>query len=320
MNSFIAFLEDNNLDFDRIYVDKFYHSIKDNKWILVDNNVLKWCGYYSENKEYKLKQRYLELIQKEFKLDDDYKMMNMKDFNSIDKNSINIMFSSDFSKNGNKTKYLIIRPDCFEDSLFMLKTDRSSTIRKCYLDLKKYFIKYLEYVTNVTIARLKEENVKLKKNQSNVVVQYATGYKPLESNKFIYVMSNKNYISHNLFKIGHTTDLKEILKQNKSKKPFGGEMNLLFFMKVFNSEIMEEFIFSKLEQFRHEDYDIFHINYYMLMDLMKEFERMESNSNNNFNSIISKYKREDIQRVNLFEDIEIISKKASEEAGLENYC
>lgn len=316
MNSFLEFLADNELDLDKIYVDKFYHSIKDNKWILVDNEVLKWCTCQSEKKEHKIKRRYLELIQKKFELEEDYKILSKKDFNCIDKGSINIMFSSDFSKNGNKTKYLIISPRCFEDSLFMLKTIRAAVIRKYYLDLKKYFMKYLENRRNMTISKLKEEIEKLKKNQSNVVVTYVNGHKPLESNKFIYVMSNKRYMSHNLFKIGHTSYLEEITQKDKPEEPSDDKMLLLFSMKVFDCNIMEEFIFDKLEQFKHDNYGFFHINYYMLMDLMKGFERMETNNINNINSIFSKYKPEDIQQVDLSKDIEIISKKVSEEAGL----
>jgi hypothetical protein len=87
-------------------------------------------------------------------------------------------------------------------------------------------------------------------------------------------------------------------------------------MKVFNSESVEKFIFSKLEPFRQNKFELFHINYFMLMELMKEFERMEIENTNNFNTIISKYKPEDIKYVDFSKDIEIISKEANQKAEL----
>ncbi len=210
----------------------------------------------------------------------------------------------------NRHTYIIMHPDSFKQSLMLMDTEKAKQIRVYYINLEKYFKKYVEYTSGLQIAQLKEENERLKKNQSNIKVHYINKYKPLESNTFIYVMSTKSYISQNLFKIGHTADLSKRVKQHKTGRASGDEMYLLFSMKVFNSEIMEKFIFSKLEQFRHNRYELFHINYYMLIDLLKEFERMENDNNNNFNSIISKYKPEDIQQVDLSKDIESIAKEA----------
>jgi hypothetical protein len=195
-----------------------------------------------------------------------------------------------------------------------MQTDRAKQIRKYYLDLEEYFNKYVEYTSGLEIAKLKEENDRLKKNQSNIIVNYVSEYKPLESNTFIYVMATKSYMSQNLFKIGHTTDLKKRVKQHQAGRANGDEMYLLFSMRVYNSDIMEKFIFSKLEPFRQSKFELFHINFNMLIELMEEFERMELENNNNFNSIISKYKPEDIQKVDLSEDIVSISEIANQKA------
>ena len=312
--SFLAFLENKNINIDKIYIDRFYHSICNNKWILVCDKTLEWCGYKSESDKYKSQKKYLQLLNSNFN-NNDYKLLTSGEFNSYNKDELNILFKQN-DTHGNKKMYLLLRPRLFKESLMLMQTEKSKQIRKYYLDLEEYFNKYVEYTSGLEIAKLKEENERLKKNQSNIIVHYVTQYKPLENNTFIYVMATKSYMSKNLFKIGHTTDLKKRIKQHQSNRANGDEMYLIFSMKVFDSDVMEKFIFSKLEPFRQSKFELFHINFNMLMEIMKEFERMELENNNIINSIFSKYNPEDVKNLNLSEDIEIISEKANKEAGL----
>ncbi len=314
MNSFLTFLSDSGLTFDKIYVDKFYHSICDKKWILVDLEVLKWIGYESLNKEYKNKQKYLDMVSSHFDKEKDFKLLSSAEFNNLDIETINIIFKTDISTNGNKTQYLIISPRCFKESLLMLKTDKASDIRKYYLDLEEYFNKYVEYTTNVTIAKLKEENEKLK-NQSILTVNYLESYKPVQQNSYVYVISSKHYIANNVFKIGHTKYLNDRVKSYKTGRHSDDNLELIFSMKVVDGKSAEQYIFSKIDQFR-ETNEMYCINYYMLIEIMNEFKRMEDENTNKINSIISKYEPKEIKEINMTSCFEEIVQKANEDAGL----
>jgi hypothetical protein len=59
---FNEFLNITNYKFNKYVVDKFYHSIKDDIPIYLDNDLIKWCGYAGELK--KQKQSLISLIEK----------------------------------------------------------------------------------------------------------------------------------------------------------------------------------------------------------------------------------------------------------------
>ncbi len=102
-------------------VEIVYQSIYQNKWILVDNKVLTWLGYKSLNKEYKNKQKYIELISYRFTKNFDYKILSLTEFNKYDKNTLNIMFELE-SPSNNRHTYIIMNPRIFKESIMLLKT------------------------------------------------------------------------------------------------------------------------------------------------------------------------------------------------------
>jgi hypothetical protein len=318
MSSFTEFISSENLSIDKVYIDKFYHSICNKKWVLVCENTLNWCGYESLNKEYKIKQRYLELISSKFIKEEEYKILTLSQFNSYDKNQLNCMFGIKKNTN-NRNTYIIVNPRTFKESLMLMDTKKSNQIRKYYLDLEEYFNKYVEYTSGLEIAKLKEENDLLKKNQNTIKVYYVPEYKPLLMESYIYVMTTKSYISQNLFKIGQTTNLEKRVKQHKTGRANGDEMYLVFSMKVYNSDNVEKFIFNKLESFKHNKYELFNINYHMLMDLMNEFKRCEEENNKNINSIFSKYNPEEIKYVYMSNNIEEIEREAYKSAEIDRH-
>lgn len=317
MSSFVEFIKANNLNIDTLYIDKFYNSISTNKWILVDNNVLDWCGYNNTIDKYN-KKNYIELISSKFVKKEEYKILTLSEFNNYDKSTLNIMFTIQKNTN-NRNTYIIVSPRTFKKSLMMMETEKSKHIRNYYLDLEEYFNKYVEYTSGLEIAKLKEENDLLKKSQNNIKVYYVPEYKPLLMESYIYVMTTKSYLSQNLFKIGQTINLEKRVKQHKAGRANGDEMYLVFSMKVYNSENVEKFIFNKLESFKHNKYELFNINYYMLMDLMNEFKRCEEENNANINSIISKYNPEEIKCVDMSNNIEEIEQEAYKSAEIDSH-
>ena len=39
------FIEDKNYNIDSLYIDKFWESISNDKWIYINDDMLKWMGY-----------------------------------------------------------------------------------------------------------------------------------------------------------------------------------------------------------------------------------------------------------------------------------
>ena len=123
-----------NYEFNELYIDKFWDNIENDKWIYIDNDMLKYIGY-SDNNIRIGKQNFIKLLNDNFEENIDYKSLFTKDFSMylvryIENNKLDV---------GNKTKHLIVSPECFKQSLMMLRTDKSKEIRKYYTELEKIF-------------------------------------------------------------------------------------------------------------------------------------------------------------------------------------
>ena len=131
-----------NYNIGNIYIDKFWDSIQYNKWIYIDNDMLFWMGY-KRNEIKKNKQDYINLLKENFEENIEYKLLNSKEFLNISKCQTLALENTEIN-NHNKVKHLIVSPDCFKESLMLLRTEKSKSIKKYYLELEKIFRFYLE--------------------------------------------------------------------------------------------------------------------------------------------------------------------------------
>jgi phage anti-repressor protein len=128
-----------NYNVNDIYIDKFWDSIQNDKWIYISNNMLIWMGY-SNNEIKKGKLSYSKLLESNFDENKDYKMVHTKEFKENAKSLNQDLENIDTH---NKTKHLVVSPDCFKQSLMLLRTDESKIIRCYYLELEKGLCKLI---------------------------------------------------------------------------------------------------------------------------------------------------------------------------------
>jgi hypothetical protein len=62
-----------NYEFNEMYLDKFWNSIENDKWLYIDNELLQYIGYIDANKG---KKNYTKLLVNNFERLIDYKFMN----------------------------------------------------------------------------------------------------------------------------------------------------------------------------------------------------------------------------------------------------
>lgn len=115
-------LNNMNYPMNELYIDKFWNNIENDKWIYIDNDMLLWVGYNCQD-NYDNKKKYIKLLKDNFDDYSDYKLINNKEFLNI---SIGTLKSyEDIDTNvGNKTKHLITSPDCFKQSLMLLRAKK----------------------------------------------------------------------------------------------------------------------------------------------------------------------------------------------------
>jgi hypothetical protein len=201
-----------NYEYNTLYIDKFWDSIQNDKWIYIGNNMLIWMGY-SNNEIKKGKLSYSKLLELNFDENKDYKMINTKEFKE---NSKSLSKDLENIDTHNKTKHLIVSPDCFKQSLMLLRTKKAKEIRGYYVELEKIFKFYIEYQNQYHQLKLKKElidNIKNNKLEKHLYLIEKFNYK-----QCVYVMEVPIHSNESkLIKIGSTKNIYErILAMNSS--------------------------------------------------------------------------------------------------------
>jgi hypothetical protein len=128
----------------------------------IDNDMLKYIGY-SEIDINSSKRAYLILLKDNFEEENDFKLLNSKEF--LNNPKCMIMHLENINTH-NKVKHLIVSPDCFKQSLMLLKTSKSKEIKKYYIELECVFKFYLEYQNEYRKLELNNKNQELEEKEN----------------------------------------------------------------------------------------------------------------------------------------------------------
>jgi hypothetical protein len=158
-----------NYEYNEIFLDKFWKNIKDDIWIYIDNNMLKYIGY----EQSETKQDYLHILKENFEENIDYKFILSKEFEDFSKCQKLILRNIIINEH-NKVNHLIISPDCFKESLMLLKTSRSKEIKKNYIELGKIFKFYLKYQNKYRKFELKNKQNEIEEKETIISKLYAS--------------------------------------------------------------------------------------------------------------------------------------------------
>jgi hypothetical protein len=188
-----------NYDINNIYIDKFWDNIQNDKWIYIDDNMIDWMGFNrSEHK--KNKQDYINILKENFEIHTEYELLNSIEFNTF-LSAKNWRLENIEINQHNRVKHLILSPDCFKQSLLLLKTDKAKEIKKYYIKLEKLFKIYLQYQTkyqerkNKEIQQeLNETKIEYNKQKEKIVdlSNHLFRYNELKENIYLYVATNKH--------------------------------------------------------------------------------------------------------------------------------
>jgi hypothetical protein len=296
--SVAEFVAERGYEIDQMYVDKFWSNISDDKWIYVDDEILEWIGY----SELGMKQRYVQLLKNNFSLGDDYKHLTASEMNKLAQSQVEyIELPVDFNRH-NKTRHLIVSPDCFSGSLVLSKATKAKQMRTHYATLSKIFREYFKY----NIATNKQTLIKLEADARQTIANNI----PLSCEQYIYIDTNAEYAKDCIFRIGMTLDIKKYLNDCDARRGSNNRFSLVHMMKCANAKASMHYIFSRLEQFRYSrrrssNHGLFQIDHRALMPIIYEYERHEQQSVEKFNTILSKYPNSPVPPPIPFEEIAI---------------
>jgi len=181
------FIEQNELTVEKLYIDKFWSNISEDKWIYIGDDMLTWIGYHNTESRYD-KKYYCELLNNNFIENDDYKTISnseIKESYVVLEHHIELPININ---TGNRTKHLIVSPDCFKASLMMMNTQRAKQIRMYYLQIEKVFRKYMKYCDEHNHKQLVDMKQSLE-SYKMMVINKAT----FKCDQYIYIATSRNY-------------------------------------------------------------------------------------------------------------------------------
>jgi len=296
MLSLKELLEVIDYDINNIYLDKFWNSIEDDKWIYLDNDTILWLGYQDIRRG---KDNICKLLKRNFIEIDDYKILNHNEF--ILEKFLDATMASrnvDDEKRGIHNKqYIITSPDCFKELCMHVGTEKAKEIKRYYINLEKVFKFYLEYQNQYQqLQNQKILNELENEKQKNIKYTYKIiKERLLELNEYIYIATSKINSELNIFKIGMTKHIETRVGHYNTGRIADDEFYYVYILKCYDCESLERMIFNRLSHFQYTDHkdkkyrELYQIHYDTLIEIFKEFEKFEMDNTNNLNKIFNDY-------------------------------
>jgi hypothetical protein len=120
-------LEVIDYDINNIYLDKFWNSIEDDKWIYLDNDTILWLGYQDIKRG---KESINKILKYHLKENEDYKILPYSEFYKL-----NFCSAAAAEQNINEEKrgahnkqHVIMSPDCFKELCMLVQKRQNELI------------------------------------------------------------------------------------------------------------------------------------------------------------------------------------------------
>ncbi len=282
--SIVEFMQQESVNIDHLYIDKFWDSIENNKWIYVGVDMLEWLGYDAsikrDNKRY-----YHDMIKGLFKEGTQYKVLTISEIKKLQQSETQDIKLPAVIKEGNKSKHIIISPRCFKESLMMMNTDRAKQVRHYYIQLEEVYKEYMKYYVNSINTALKES-----KKSADTFKMMILNKSTYMADQYVYIATTKSYAKKNIFKVGCTTRLEKRMSGYQTGRSSDDKYCYVYLMKCVDSRAMEQLIFTRLKQFAHEgSKELFQIHFETLKSIIDTFAQFEMESVDTLNSIVLQY-------------------------------
>lgn len=229
-----SFVEAFGYDIDRLYIDRFWDSIQDKRWVVVDVEMLKWMGYDSARDTDK-KKKYLKMLKSNF--------VEGTDFDTISEDDSRVGALKVPDKDS-----VIVSPRAFRKTLMKLRTERADQICDYYLmleDIMRDYMSYTRFVgehnSAVEIRRLTEE----------AEPAFDLDTSPMRLHEYCYVMTSRRYFRRCMFKVGKSVNPKSrLVSHNCTQATDEDEM--------FYTHVIETFDCGGLEKLLHRALGRYH--------------------------------------------------------------
>ncbi len=238
-----AFISMFQYDIDRLYIDRFWSSISADSWIVVDYAMLHWMGY-DNTRVRDSKRHYLRMLYNNF--------VCVSEFDEVSAGDPRVG-----ALEGAPQKVLIMRSRPFKESLMLLQTDRSKTIRRYYTALEQIFLDYSRYSAFVREHNTALEIAELRASidqyrQMKLSAPFDIDPRTMVHTEYVYVLTSRRYYRQCMFKIGKTTNLKSRLPSlNTTAAMDDDTMFYTHTIATFDSGALEKNLHRAMSRYHH---------------------------------------------------------------------
>lgn len=295
----IEFVKTYQYAIDKLYIDKFWESISNNDWLLIDYEMLRWMGYgYSRDRENK--QYYVLLLENNFKRPEDYDIVSKEDTR---------VREGTLAKPRNN---VLVRAKTFKRSLMMLRTEKATQIRDYFMTLEEILIDYMKYTSFVNSHNHDMDTTELKSSITDYkskldimerthreLAELSFDQTPLEYDEYLYIITSKRYYPLNLFKIGKTVNLKSrLITYNTGTALNEDELFYLCAIPTSDSNGLERILRKALINFKHQK-EWYRIQQKDLFEIVQYVIKQQKELKDTINQVIGNQSNEDNKSIEM---------------------
>ena len=263
-----------NYDINNLYIDKFWNSIEDDKWIYLDNELIEWFGYKEISKG---KELILRLL-KNFEINEDYKIYNNADLPEESCSPPGGEQDSN-SHGGNNKKHIIINPDCFKEICMLINTIKSKEVRSYFLEIEKIFKLYNKYILKYNQIKL-EKTILIKNTYINRNI--------LKFNEWVYLISNQAKARENIFKFGFTSNKQTRLSPYNTGSVKGDRFFYCELYECYDGKTLEARLSKLLINFKiPNESEMYQLNFKALDMIIKNLCKNDNKSVDTINEFLA---------------------------------
>lgn len=266
-------------DISLMYIDRFWNSLNENKWVYVDEKLLEWLGYKNIKQD---KRDFVKLLKDNFPENNRYKVIKNSDMKKMIQNPKSEKI--DLEKNikisyHNRKNHIIVHPTTFKMACMMINTKKAKLIRFYFVKLEELFKLYVTYQYSNKVKKLEFKckiRDQMRKYQSERIKK--TGY--------VYIQSSKKYTLEGLFKIGYS---KNSIVRNASANTFRiqeDEVRVLYEIKSYDYKSLEHAVHRILKSRKHNK-EWFHFPYKKIVEIIEIVNEGIERGSEIFNSFIT---------------------------------
>jgi phage anti-repressor protein len=233
----------------------FWEPAFNKSWIYLSPSMItKEMGYSAVSKFYR------DTLRKHYKENVDYKETDENDptvklFENSEWRSESIQKKQ--HSGGKKQKYYLVSGRALKKMLMRCRTKKSEEICEYYIKVEELASFMKDYILELSKRQIAEQEKLL--NHANSVNKELLTFKLMkEKNQTLYVMSNKNFASQGLFKVGKTINKASKRATNlNTANPIGEDITVLYEIKTYDSLALEKrchSIFQNLRPTKKREY------------------------------------------------------------------